>query len=140
MIRSHSVAEREFSIVKQRILQYLDYKSITNYKFYQETGISNGILSQKNGLSEENIVRFLSVYRDVSPNWLLTGEGEMLKKRQKSEETETDREWKDLYYEQKSLLENQTKMIERLENENKKLAARKEDDAECADVDTVVTA
>ncbi len=70
---------RDFSIIKQKILQYLEYKGISKYKFYQETGITNGILSQSNGISEDNLLRFLSYYKDISAEWLLTGEGSMLK-------------------------------------------------------------
>ncbi len=70
---------RDFSIIKQKILQYLDNKGISKYKFYQETGITNGILSQANGLSEENTLKFLSKYRDISLDWLFYGEGSMLR-------------------------------------------------------------
>lgn len=70
---------REISILKQRILQYLDYKGITKYKFYQDTGVSNGVLSQSNELSGKNIEKILSYYRDLSPEWLHTGKGSMLK-------------------------------------------------------------
>lgn len=64
---------------KERILQYLDNKGITKYKFYQETGISNGALSQMKGLSESSIVKILSKYEDLSAEWLLRGEGDMLR-------------------------------------------------------------
>lgn len=64
---------------KERILQYLDNKGITKYKFYQETGISNGALSQTKGLSESSIVKILSKYEDLSAEWLLRGEGDMLR-------------------------------------------------------------
>ncbi|AJA67354.1 hypothetical protein MYRA21_0110 [Myroides sp. A21] len=70
---------RENSILKERILQYLDYKGIKKTNFYAETGVSNGVLSQNNGLSEDNLMRFLNFYTDINSNWLLTGEGEMLK-------------------------------------------------------------
>lgn len=70
---------REFSIIKLRILEYLEYKGFSKYQFYQNTGISNGVLSQKNGLSEENILKFISYFSDISPEWLLTGNGSMLK-------------------------------------------------------------
>lgn len=70
---------RENSIIKARILEYLENKGISRYQFYHDTGVSNGVLSQKNGLSEDNILKFLSCYSDISPEWLLTGEGEMLK-------------------------------------------------------------
>lgn len=69
---------RDFSTIKNNILKYLDYKGISKYEFYQKTGVSNGVLSQKNGLSEDNIMKFLSYYKDVNSEWLLTGQGEML--------------------------------------------------------------
>ncbi|MDD4421292.1 MAG: hypothetical protein PHW85_06925, partial [Bacteroidales bacterium] len=71
---------REFSTLKQRILEYLELKGITRYEFYIATGISNGILSQKNGLSEENLLKFLKVYHDINFHWFLTGTGEIIDK------------------------------------------------------------
>ena len=41
--------------------------------------MSNGILTQPNGLSEDNTIKFLSYYSDVNPEWFFTGQGEMLK-------------------------------------------------------------
>jgi hypothetical protein len=76
---------REILVLKKRILQYLGLKGITKYEFYQKTGISNGILSQKNGLSEDNLLRFLSYYPDINYKWLLTGEGEILSENEKQE-------------------------------------------------------
>ena len=71
---------REFSIIKKNILYFIDNQSISKYELYQKTGISNGVLSQKGGMSEENTIKFLSYYTNVSADWLLTGKGEMLKK------------------------------------------------------------
>ena len=68
---------REISIFKERILQILDIKHISKYEFYQKTGISNGILSQKNGLSEDNLMKFLSYFTDVSAEWIIRGKGEI---------------------------------------------------------------
>ena len=70
---------REISVLKRRILEYADSKGIKKYEIYQNTGISNGVLSQKGGLSEDNVMRFLSNYSDLSPEWLLTGKGAMLR-------------------------------------------------------------
>ena len=67
---------REFSVIKQNILQFIERQDISKYELYK---ISNGTLSQKGGMSEESIIKFLSVYREVSAEWLLTGKGEMLK-------------------------------------------------------------
>lgn len=70
---------REFSLVKQNILYFIEKQNISKYELYQKTGISNGVLSQKGGMSEENTIKFLSFYTEVSADWLLTGKGEMLK-------------------------------------------------------------
>ncbi|WP_172917148.1 S24 family peptidase [Capnocytophaga canis] len=78
---------REFSVLKERILYFLDFKGISKYEFYQKTGASNGILSQKSGLSEENTLRFLSAYPEVNAEWLLTGRGNMLKSDNENKES-----------------------------------------------------
>lgn len=54
-------------------------KGITPYEFYKESGTTRGILGQNNGISEDNISRFLAYAPDVNVGWLLTGEGNMLK-------------------------------------------------------------
>lgn len=70
---------RDFSVIKQRILQYLECKGVSKYECYQKTGIANGVFSQKSGISEDNLLSFLSYYSDISTDWLLTGRGEMLR-------------------------------------------------------------
>ena len=70
---------QEKSPIKKRILHFLDYKDISKYKFYQETGITRGILNQDNGISEENTAKFLAYYNEISLNWLFKGEGPMLR-------------------------------------------------------------
>ncbi|SHK71580.1 hypothetical protein [Epilithonimonas mollis] len=74
---------REISILKEKILQYIEYKGVTKYEFYKNTGVSNGVLSQKSGLSEENLLRFLSYYKDVNLDWLFSDKGPMLKEHKK---------------------------------------------------------
>lgn len=70
---------QEKSLIKRNILQYIDSKGITKYKFYQETGITRGVLDQNNGMSEENTARILAYFPEISPEWLLTGIGPMLR-------------------------------------------------------------
>lgn len=110
---------RDFSIIKQKILQYLDCKGISKYKFYQETGITNGILSQSNGLSEENTFKFLSTYRDISLTWLFYGEGSMLNTDEPNSiiQTSSDKPSNDLITPLLDRIEEQAKKIARLELE-----------------------
>lgn len=69
---------QEKSTVKQNILRFLAYKGVSAYEFYKESGVTRSILSQNNGISEDNIARFLNYAPEVNPTWLLTGRGDML--------------------------------------------------------------
>ncbi|MEH0007588.1 MAG: hypothetical protein V6Z82_02565, partial [Flavobacteriales bacterium] len=68
----------KFSPVKDRILQVIDLKGDNPNKFYVKSGVTRGVLTQKNGISEKNIARILDTYHNINPAWLLTGKGEML--------------------------------------------------------------
>lgn len=70
---------QEFSLIKKNILKYLEYKGVTPYRFYKETSITRGILTQNNGITEENLLKFVAYAQDISLTWLLTGEGSMLR-------------------------------------------------------------
>lgn len=70
--------KQEKSPIKQNILRYLAQKGVSAYEFYKESGVTRGILQQNNGISEDNIARFLAYAPDVNIEWLLTGEGTML--------------------------------------------------------------
>lgn len=62
---------QEKSLIKKKILKYLEYKGISKYEFYKVTGITRGILDQNNGMNEENTAKFLAVYgNEASANWL----------------------------------------------------------------------
>lgn len=71
--------KQEKSPIKQKILLFLSKYGISQYDFYRKTGITRGVLGQNNGISEDNIARFLAAYSQVSVEWLLTGRGEMLR-------------------------------------------------------------
>lgn len=58
---------------------YLENKGVTPYEFYKESGVTRGILQQNNGISEDNIARFLAYAPDVNIEWLLTSKGSMIK-------------------------------------------------------------
>lgn len=67
------------STQKERILKFLEFKGISKNKFYIKTGISNGVLDKKSGLSMDTVEKFYSTYEEVNAEWLLTGKGDMLK-------------------------------------------------------------
>ena len=70
--------KQEKSLIKQNILLYLANRGVTPYEFYKVSGVTRGVLAQNNGISEENISRFLAYAPDVNPSWLVTGRGDML--------------------------------------------------------------
>jgi repressor LexA len=71
---------------KDKIIKYLDLKGVSKNKFYKETGLSNGFLDSGSSFSLENLRIILDKYRDIDPQWLLTGKGEMIIPNFKDEE------------------------------------------------------
>lgn len=65
-----------------RFKKYLDYKKVSNYKAEQECGFSNGLLGNafKTGssLGSDKLENILNTYPDLSAEWLLRGEGNMI--------------------------------------------------------------
>ena len=70
---------QQISLIKKRILQYIDNQGLTKYKFYQDSGITRGVLDKDSGITEDNIAKFIAYAPDVNLSWLILGEGEMLK-------------------------------------------------------------
>lgn len=69
---------QEKSPIKQRILIFLTKKGMTPYEFYKQSGVTRGVLAQNNGISEDNLMRFISLFPEVNIVWLITGAGEMV--------------------------------------------------------------
>nr|DAO47555.1 MAG TPA: SOS-response transcriptional repressor [Caudoviricetes sp.] len=67
----------------ERIYQLIDYKKDSVYKISKEIGVSNGYFSKtkaKNGSVGGDIIeKIVNYYTDVNVEWLITGEGSMLK-------------------------------------------------------------
>jgi len=64
--------------IKERVLQYLNFKGVSNYRFYKVTGLSNGMLDKKGAIGSDKCELIISYYPDMSLEWFLTGKGEML--------------------------------------------------------------
>ncbi len=63
--------------IKEKILLYLENKGVSKYQFYKESGITRGVLDQKSGITEDNLLKFLLYAQDISLNWLFFGDGGM---------------------------------------------------------------
>lgn len=68
--------------IKKRARNYLEYKGITLQSFYKESGLSASNFKGEGGKSElggDKIAKILSLYDDLNAEWLLTGNGDMVK-------------------------------------------------------------
>ena len=70
--------KHNISPIKQRILHFIEELGVSKREFYSKTSISRGTLESGTGITEDIIARFITTYQNVSPVWLLTGEGKML--------------------------------------------------------------
>ena len=64
--------------MKQRILQFIDYKGINKNVFYKKTGLSNGFLDKSGSIGVDKLEKVLVTFPEINPAWLITGKGEML--------------------------------------------------------------
>lgn len=66
--------------VKERILAFIKAKSISQKKFEEAAGLSNGYVNNlKSAPSSTILQRIFGAYPDLNEQWLLTGTGPMLK-------------------------------------------------------------
>lgn len=61
----------------KRLRQFVDFKGISKYKFYQLTGIANGYLDREGNIGTDKCEQIISVFPELNLAWLVTGEGEM---------------------------------------------------------------
>lgn len=63
----------------ERMREYLDYKGISKYKFCNDLGFSNKFLDNSSNMGTDKACKILHYYPDISSEWLLTGNGPMIK-------------------------------------------------------------
>lgn len=70
-------------MILDRIKLYIDTKGISIAAFEKSVGMSNASFSKSlknNGaIGTDKLENILNIYSDISPEWLLTGQGDMLK-------------------------------------------------------------
>lgn len=65
--------------VKQRLIQFIKYKGISQRKFESAIGVSNGFINNiSKSIGAEKMQSIESKFPELNKSWLLTGEGEML--------------------------------------------------------------
>lgn len=64
---------------KDRIKKYLEYKGVSKNKFYTQTGLSIGFLDSGSSLGVDKARIIINTYPDININWLILGEGDMLR-------------------------------------------------------------
>jgi hypothetical protein len=69
---------KKFSYIKGRIREFADCQGINIKEIYKNTGMTDGTLSNLSGITEDNILKFFSHYKNVNANWLFKGEGNMI--------------------------------------------------------------
>lgn len=81
-MRHTSDSENKFSMIKDRVIQLLEYKGIPKEEFYKKIGMSSASFrgaARQTPLNSNAIENILSELPDVSSEWLLMGKGAMLK-------------------------------------------------------------
>ena len=63
---------------KDRLHEFLEAKKLSKRQFYAQTGLSNGFLDKGESIGSDNLEKIISVYTELSLQWLVTGQGDML--------------------------------------------------------------
>lgn len=80
--------DKKISYIKERILEIADYKGVSKEKFIENLGMTYGNFKGKQKLTSLNsdfLDKILSEIPEVNAEWLLTGNGSMLKSKVKNE-------------------------------------------------------
>ena len=65
--------------VKERLLLFIKYNGLSNLAFEKACGLSNGYIRNfKGNLGSDKLSNILVAFPELSKDWLLYGEGEML--------------------------------------------------------------
>ncbi|MDU1889464.1 MAG: S24 family peptidase [Dysgonomonas sp.] len=70
---------KEILTQKDRIIEFLEKKGISKNKFYTQTGVSNGTLDKKSGITGDTISKIYAAYPELNLDWLITGQGDMMR-------------------------------------------------------------
>ena len=95
--------------IQERILQYLEYKKVTPYKFCKDLEFPMGSLNKRGSIGTDKYLEIIKYYRDLNPEWLLSGEGTMLKQEHAPQANTPDDKYLLLLEEHNKTLKDQLK-------------------------------
>lgn len=64
---------------KSNLLTFIQKKNLSKTEFYKITGLSNGFLDKGSSVTSTNLETILKHFPELSLDWLITGEGPMLR-------------------------------------------------------------
>lgn len=74
-----SLIEGENASLKQRLVSFIYYKRLSQKKFEDSIGVSNGYVNSiSKGIGADKLEKICSKYPELNRKWLLYGQGEML--------------------------------------------------------------
>lgn len=69
--------------IKERFGQFIEYKRISKRKFQESIGVSNSYIQNiSTGIGADVLKRIKTAYPELNTDWLIAGEGEMLRPEQ----------------------------------------------------------
>ena len=70
-------------MVKERLIEFIKYKGLSLSKFEKYVGLSNGyVYNISKGIGSDKLQRILAKFPELNQDWIISGEGEMLKSHQ----------------------------------------------------------
>ncbi|WP_287644328.1 helix-turn-helix transcriptional regulator [Bacteroides sp.] len=130
--------------VKERLIDFIKYKGLSQSRFESQVGLSNGYVNNiRKSISPEKLQSITLIFPELNTEWLLTGRGEKVKETQPQIPTPNysipsgvfiPQDTYDIIKQQAETICSQQRLIEELQSERKKMHVLQGGNAKCADV------
>lgn len=64
--------------IKQRLLQFVEYKKISNREFCRKCDVSSSFLANRTEIGSDKLLTICTTFPELSLYWLVLGKGKML--------------------------------------------------------------
>jgi polyhydroxyalkanoate synthesis regulator protein len=72
--------ENKLTNTVERIIHFIKCKSISKREFAKKVGVSHSLIGKSKTIGSDKLENILSVYPEINPEWLIMGNGNMLRK------------------------------------------------------------